>query len=202
MKAHVAGITGALTIALVATVGFAQSSFGETTARPGFSAPDVVLSEAEKQQALGDLKAKKLLMPLEKIDVERLKGSFYETHGGSQHKAVDILSPRNTPIHAVEDGTIARLFESRLGGHTIYEIDPSNRFVYYYAHLESYADGLKDGDAVKKGQVIGYVGTSGNAPPNTPHLHFSIGVMGPKKQTWKTFDIDPYEVYAAGAASH
>lgn len=131
------------------------------------------------------------------VEARTLKGSFYEKRGSGIHHAVDILAPRNTPVLAVEDGTIARLFDSKAGGHTIYHVDPSSQFVYYYAHLEKYAEGLKDGDRVKKGQVIGYVGTSGNAPPNTPHLHFSIGVMGPEKRTWCAAELDPYEVYSS-----
>lgn len=158
--------------------------------------PDTVLSAAEKQTALADLRKKNLSMPLDGVDVQRLKGSFDEDRGGRPHHAVDILAERNTPVKAVEDGILARIFESEAGGHTIYETDPSNKYVYYYAHLEKYADGLKNGDKIKRGQVIGYVGTSGNAPPNTPHLHFSIGVMGPEKRHWQVADVDPYEVFS------
>lgn len=159
--------------------------------------PDVVLSDAQRETALRQLRAKKLIIPLSGVEAGRLKGSFYEKRGSGIHHAVDILAPRNTPVLAVEDGTIARLFESKAGGHTIYHVDPSNQFVYYYAHLEKYAEGLQAGDRVKKGQVIGYVGTSGNAPPDTPHLHFSIGVMGPEKRTWVAAELDPYEVYSS-----
>ncbi|MBS1953165.1 MAG: M23 family metallopeptidase [Cyanobacteria bacterium SZAS-4] len=111
------------------------------------------------------------------------------------HGAADMLAPRNTPVHAVENGRISKLFNSKRGGLTVYEADPSGRFVYYYAHLEKYADNIHDGDAVKKGEVIGYVGTSGNAPPNTPHLHFSIGLGDATKKWWVTSSVDPYEVF-------
>lgn len=163
--------------------------------RSSVTTPDVVLTDAQKDQAIKELRQKHLAMPIAGIDAQRLKGSFYEKRGGQLHHAVDILSPRNTPVVAVENGKLARLFTSKAGGLTIYHVDPSNQYVYYYAHLEKYADGLKDGDQLKKGQVIGYVGTSGNAPENTPHLHFSVGVMGPDKKTWQAADVDPYEVF-------
>ena len=132
------------------------------------------------------------------LDVDTLKGGFSEHRsgdGGHAHEAVDILAPRNTPVHAVEDGTIAKLFLSRAGGNTIYQFDPSQRFVYYYAHLDRYADGVREGQPVKGGDVIGYVGTSGNAPPGTPHLHFAISELGADRRWWQGDALDPYLVY-------
>jgi murein DD-endopeptidase MepM/ murein hydrolase activator NlpD len=126
------------------------------------------------------------------------KGQFADRreHGNRAHEAVDILVPRNTPVHAAESGTIAKLFFSKGGGgNTIYEFDPSGRYCYYYAHLERYADGLKDGQHVARGDVIGFVGTSGNAPPNTPHLHFAVFALGPAHQWWKGQPLDPYLVF-------
>ena len=115
-----------------------------------------------------------LRLPIDGMNPELVKGGFYESRGSRRHEAVDILAPRHTPVHAVESGTIARLFFSKAGGITIYQFDRSGRLCYYYAHLERYADGLHEGDAVSQGEVIGYVGTTGNAPPNTPHLHFAV----------------------------
>jgi peptidoglycan LD-endopeptidase LytH len=137
----------------------------------------------------------RLRVPIDGIDLESLKGGFAEERAGHAHEAVDILAPRNTPVHAVGDGTIAKLFTSKAGGLTIYQFDPSQRFCYYYAHLERYAAGLNDGNRVAQGQVIGYVGTSGNAPPDTPHLHFAIFELGPDKHWWEGKAIDPYEVF-------
>jgi murein DD-endopeptidase MepM/ murein hydrolase activator NlpD len=97
-------------------------------------------------------------------------------------------------VKAVEDGTIARLFHSRAGGITIYQFDPSQQFCYYYAHLSRYAPNLKEGERVRKGQVIGYVGTSGNAPKATPHLHFAIFRLTAEKRWWEGTPIDPYDV--------
>jgi murein DD-endopeptidase MepM/ murein hydrolase activator NlpD len=138
-----------------------------------------------------------LRMPLDGVKVDAMKGGFYEKRaGGSRgHEAVDLLAPRNTPIHAVEDGTIAKLFTSKAGGLTIYQFDPPGRLVYYYAHLQRYADGIHEGQAVAKGDVIGYVGTSGNAPPDTPHLHFAVFQTNGNKQWWKGMPIDPYPIF-------
>jgi murein DD-endopeptidase MepM/ murein hydrolase activator NlpD len=97
----------------------------------------------------------------------------------------------------VQDGTIAKLFSSRQGGLTIYQFDPTGRLCYYYAHLERYAYNLHDGDAVAKGQVIGYVGTSGNAPPSTPHLHFAVFDLGDERRWWKGRAVDPFPLLKA-----
>ena len=118
------------------------------------------------------------------------------THrNGRVHEAVDILAPRHTPVQAVDDGTIAKLFPSKAGGNTIYQFDPNGRLCYYYAHLERYADGLHEGQAVSRGQVIGYVGTSGNAPPDTPHLHFAVNQLNADRHWWQGRALDPYEVF-------
>ena len=157
------------------------------------SAP--TLTEDQKRAAIATLRRKGLALPVAHVDVDKMKGSFYEMRGTEMHEAVDILQPRNTPVFAVEDGTLAKLFTSRFGGLTIYQYDPTKKFVYYYAHLQNYADNLQDGQALKKGQLIGFVGTSGNAPPNTPHLHFSIGVLGKEPKWWQAASVDPYEVF-------
>ena len=137
-----------------------------------------------------------LRMPLDGATIESLKGGFAETRGSDRpHEAVDMLAPRNTPVHAVDGGSIAKLFTSKAGGLTIYQFDPSGRLCYYYAHLERYADGLKDGQTVLQGDVIGYVGTTGNAPPNTPHLHFAVFELNADKHWWQGRAIDPYLVF-------
>jgi murein DD-endopeptidase MepM/ murein hydrolase activator NlpD len=133
-----------------------------------------------------------LRLPIDGMKLDGVKGGFFEPRGGHRHEAIDILAPRNTPVHAVENGTIARLFLSKQGGLTVYQNDPTGRYCYYYAHLERYADHLQDGDAVSQGQVIGYVGTSGNAPPNTPHLHFAVFEVADDHSWWNGRAIDPY----------
>jgi peptidoglycan LD-endopeptidase LytH len=142
-----------------------------------------------------DLARRDLEIPVDGVKPDQLVRSFDALRSGTRaHEALDILAPRNTPVKAVEDGKVARLFESKAGGTTIYQFDPTEKYCYYYAHLERYAEGLKEGDAVKKGQVIGYVGTSGNAPKNTPHLHFAIFKLTAAKHWWEGTPIDPYDI--------
>jgi len=142
-----------------------------------------------------DLARRDFDIPVEGVKREQLVRSFEDRRSGARsHEAIDILAPRNTPVKAVEDGTVARLFESKAGGTTIYQFDSTDQYCYYYAHLERYASGLKEGDKVRKGQVIGYVGTSGNAPKNTPHLHFAIFKLTAAKHWWEGTPIDPYDI--------
>jgi murein DD-endopeptidase MepM/ murein hydrolase activator NlpD len=162
---------------------------GEPLIGPRPSSPAAIVAELRRHD---------LRLPIDDADPARMKGGFAERRdgGGRAHEAVDLLAPRHTPVRAVEGGSIARLFTSRAGGLTIYQFDPTGQFVYYYAHLERYADGLREGQTVMSGQVIGYVGTSGNAPPDTPHLHFAIFQLGPERQWWKGRPIDPYLVFS------
>jgi murein DD-endopeptidase MepM/ murein hydrolase activator NlpD len=146
-------------------------------------------------EAIEELRARHLLIPIDGIRPADLRDSFAEARDQTrQHEALDILAPRNTPVRAVENGTIAKLFTSKAGGITIYEFDPTTRYAYYYAHLQRYADGLKERDAVNRGQIIGYVGTTGNAPPNTPHLHFAIFTLTADKHWWQGTAVDPFLV--------
>ena len=142
-----------------------------------------------------ELKNRDLLIPVDGVTADQLTPQFSETRGGSRrHEALDILAPRHTPVRAVDDGTIARLFLSKAGGITVYQFDPSQTYAYYYAHLDRYADGLQERQRVRKGDILGYVGTSGNAPKNTPHLHFAIFRLTADKRWWEGTPIDPYEV--------
>jgi murein DD-endopeptidase MepM/ murein hydrolase activator NlpD len=146
---------------------------------------------------LADLRRHDLLLPIEGANVDAMKGGFAQgrDQGRRAHEAVDILAPRHTPIHAVDDGTIAKLFRSQAGGITVYQFDPSGRYCYYYAHLERYAPGLSENQAVERGEVLGFVGTSGNAPPNTPHLHFAVFELDAHRQWWKGRPVDPYLIF-------
>lgn len=151
------------------------------------------------QDAVQALRARRLTLPVAGADVTRWRGQFDDTRDGGRrgHEAVDITAPRHTPVRAVDKGSIARRFLSKPGGLTVYQFDSSGRYCYYYAHLESYAPGLREGQRVERGDVIGYVGTSGNAPPDAPHLHFAIFELGPERQWWKGTPIDPYRVFTA-----
>jgi murein DD-endopeptidase MepM/ murein hydrolase activator NlpD len=121
-----------------------------------------------------------------------LRDSFDEVHGGQKHEAIDIMEPRATPVRAVVSGTIRKLFLSKPGGNTIYLFDEMEMYCYYYAHLDGYAGGLREGMRVERGDVIGFVGSTGNADARSPHLHFAITELGPEKQWWKGKAIDPY----------
>jgi murein DD-endopeptidase MepM/ murein hydrolase activator NlpD len=102
-------------------------------------------------------------------------------------------------VLAADDGVIQKLFVSKAGGLTIYQFDPSGQYSYYYAHLDSYAGGMREGLQVRRGDVIGFVGTTGNAPPGTPHLHFGIFELGPDRRWWEGTPIDPYPILVEAA---
>jgi murein DD-endopeptidase MepM/ murein hydrolase activator NlpD len=142
-----------------------------------------------------DLAQRDLLVPVQGITPEALSDTFDDARSaGRIHDAIDIMAPRNTPVVAVEDGRIAKLFTSDMGGLTIYQFDPTEAYSYYYAHLDHYAPGIKEGDRVSRGQVIGYVGSTGNASPDGPHLHFAIARLGPDKKWWQGQAINPYSI--------
>jgi peptidoglycan LD-endopeptidase LytH len=143
------------------------------------------------------LKRKHLDMPLDGVSRDQLRDSFDERRGGGLrgHEAIDIMAPRGTPIRAVEDGHVAKLFRSVAGGLTVYLFDRTETFSYYYAHLDRYASGLQDGQQVRRGEVIGYVGSTGNASDDAPHLHFAIFQLNAERQWWKGDPINPYDVY-------
>ncbi|MEO8196993.1 MAG: M23 family metallopeptidase [Thermoanaerobaculia bacterium] len=143
-----------------------------------------------------------LLMPVEGVEPAQLRDNFNETRGGSRsHEAIDILAPRNTPVLAVADGTVAKLWQSVPGGITIYQFDSSGQYCYYYAHLERYARGIANGDRLRRGQVIGFVGTSGNAPRDTPHLHFAIYRLGAERRWWEGEPLNPFPLLRNAATS-
>ena len=132
--------------------------------------------------------------PISGLKAHDLYDSFNELHYGHRHEAIDIMEPEGTPIRAVVDGTIRKLFLSKAGGKTIYEFDESGSYCYYYAHLKQYAFGVHEGMRVSGGEVIGYVGSTGDASPAAPHLHFAILQLGPERCWWKGVPIDPYPV--------
>jgi len=144
-----------------------------------------------------------LLVPVLGVNASDLKDTFDEMRGqGRSHRAIDILAPRGTPVVAAVDGTIRKLFTSKAGGLTIYQFDPEEKRVYYYAHLDTYAGGLAENAFVRQGSVIGYVGTSGNSPVGTPHLHFSIEDLPPTKEWWKGVPVNPYPLLTGRASAN
>jgi murein DD-endopeptidase MepM/ murein hydrolase activator NlpD len=135
-----------------------------------------------------------LSMPVAGIDPSTIHDNFNEMRGGDtrRHDALDILAPRGTNVVATDDGTVKKLFTSVPGGLTVYEFDPDQRYCYYYAHLDAYAPGLHEGQVLHRGDLIGYVGTTGNAPKETPHLHFAVIRLDPDRRWWTGTAIDPY----------
>jgi murein DD-endopeptidase MepM/ murein hydrolase activator NlpD len=134
-----------------------------------------------------------LIVPVQGMAVAQLTDTYTATRSeGRTHEAIDIMAPRGTPVLAVADGRVEKLFESKQGGLTLYQFEPSGKFVYYYAHLDRYAPGVIEGRALRQGEVIGYVGSTGNASPDGPHLHFAVFVLGPERQWWKGTPINPY----------
>lgn len=141
------------------------------------------------------LLARDLTAPLAGLKRSQIIDTFDQARsGGRRHEATDIMADRGTPIHAVQDGTIKKLFLSKAGGITIYEFDIPEIYCLYYAHLDRYAPGLREGMSVKKGDVIGYVGSTGDASPAAPHLHFAIVKLGPDKKWWEGTSINPYPI--------
>lgn len=134
-----------------------------------------------------------LLIPVRGITAAQLSDTFDDARGTERiHEALDIMAPRGTPVLAATDGKVAKLFTSDAGGLTIYQFDPGETHAYYYAHLERYAPGLEEGQQLRRGQVIGEVGSTGNANPDGPHLHFAIFKLGPEKNWWEGTPINPY----------
>jgi len=152
--------------------------------------------------ALEYLRARQLTIPVAGVEPSRIHDSFGDGRDGGArtHRAIDILAPRGTPVLAADDGIVLRLSNSTLGGITIYAADPEERLVYYYAHLERYRSGLAQGDLLTKGDTIGFVGTTGNAPKNVPHLHFQVMRMPENTRNfWNGEPINPYPILREAA---
>jgi len=143
-----------------------------------------------------------LAIPVVGIKADQLTDTFDAARSqGRRHDAIDIMSPEGTPVIATADGTIEKLFTSVRGGLTIYERSPDTKWEYYYAHLSAYAPGLHEGQQVKRGEVIGRVGHTGDASPDGPHLHFAINTMGPTDRWWNGTAINPYPLLAGKKVS-
>ena len=157
---------------------------------PVAAQPDTIPQSTTDGAAL--LAARRPIVPVEGIPPKALMDNYEQGRGSRKHEAIDIMAARGTRVFAVDDGKLVKLFRSVPGGITAYQFDPQGRLAYYYAHLDRYADGLKEGMAIRRGDLIGYVGSSGNASPEAPHLHFAVFVLGPEKQWWKGDPVNPY----------
>jgi murein DD-endopeptidase MepM/ murein hydrolase activator NlpD len=139
-----------------------------------------------------------LIVPVAGVARSAMRDMFNEVRGSRRHEAIDILAPRGTEVIAADDGVVKKLFTSVPGGLTVYEFDPDQRYCYYYAHLDRYAAGLHEGQVLRRGEVLGYVGTTGNAPVDAPHLHFALIRLDPDRRWWKGTYVDPYPLLAGG----
>jgi len=140
--------------------------------------------------------ARGLIVPVAGVAVSQLQDSFDEGRDGARvHRALDILAPRGTPVIAADDGRILRVRPNALGGNTVYATDPEGRVVYYYAHLDAYQPGLAEGASIARGDTLGIVGTTGNAPKDTPHLHFQVMRMPSDGKYWDGDPINPYPLF-------
>ena len=156
-------LTGLLLAALAhPAAGLAQAS---SEASPAVSANPII----------DELRSKELLLPVAGMDASAIRDTFRDKRGTSRvHHAIDIVAPRGTPVLSADSGQIIKIYQSKAGGLMVYATDTSRRFIYYYAHLDRYHTDLAEGKAIARGDTLGYVGTTGNAPPDYPHLHFAI----------------------------
>lgn len=156
----------------------------------GSATPGVVPAD------LDALRGEGLIIPVAGVAAKDLIDSFDDMRGGTRHhNALDIMAKRNTPVLAAVSGTVLKLHNSAAGGLTIYVSDPTSRFVMMYGHLDSYRPGLADGAKVTRGEIIGFVGSTGNANPLAPHLHFQITRNDNMKEWWKGTPINPFPVF-------
>jgi peptidoglycan LD-endopeptidase LytH len=138
-----------------------------------------------------------LPVPVEGIRREQLHDTYNQARSeGRTHHAIDIHAPRGTPVIAVADGTIRKLHSGARGGRAIYLMDDDGTTRYYYAHLDGYAEGLHEGQRVEQGEVIGYVGDTGNAQPGDYHLHFSVAILDNASRWWEGENLNPYDLLA------
>ena len=136
-----------------------------------------------------------LAIPVAGVRKSELKNSYGAARsGGRAHKGVDIFAPRGTPVLAAAEAVVVKRDSSALGGISLYLRDADGRTVYYYAHLNGYRAGLKEGDLVRRGDVVAYVGSTGNAPENSPHLHFAVYTVTDPNRWWRGRDLNPYRL--------
>lgn len=157
---------------------------------PYAKGPPVVAADVESLRSL------RMMVPVDNVAPRQVPNSYDAKRGVRTHEALDIMAPKGTPVVAAVDGFIARLATNDLGGITIYQVDRDERWVFYYAHLDRYARGLAEGQRVSQGEVIGYVGTTGNAPANAPHLHFQVMKLVDQRTWWAGPPLNPHPFLA------
>lgn len=165
----------------------------EPTPQPSIDQPEISPQPSASAEPAPGVTPASLLIPVAGVRPEQLRDTFNEARSeGRTHDAIDIPAPRDTPVLAAAAGRIIKLFQSKPGGTTIYQLDPDDRTVYYYAHLDRYADGLTEGHFAHRGEVIAYVGDTGNAGPGNYHLHFSVSIVSDPQRYWEGTNVNPY----------
>lgn len=187
----VRGVFAALALAAVATPAHAQRRLLGT---PVVQARSLAVPSAGVIGAGRDASAG-LLVPVDGISRSQLRDTYNQSRSeGRTHHAIDIHAPRGTPVVAVTDGTIVKLHQGARGGIAVYLLDADGQTRYYYAHLDGYAEGLREGQRVERGEVIGFVGDTGNAQPGDYHLHFSIAILDDAGRWWEGRNLNPYDL--------
>ncbi len=195
-------VFGPFAVIIALCIGFALGRFEPT------HAPQITTAELTKgskvntepppvQRLRPPPSPARLIIPVEGVQRRNLSDTWGDARSeGRQHEGIDIMAPQGTPVFAAADGRIVKFFDSVRGGTTIYQFDSSERFVYYYAHLSRRAATLHEGDEVRQGDVIAYVGMTGNAP--VPHLHFEIQRLTPARNWWQADSMNPYPNLISG----
>jgi murein DD-endopeptidase MepM/ murein hydrolase activator NlpD len=162
------------------------------------AAPALSIDIPADVAALADvdyLRARHLVIPVAGADMSKVDDTFLDGRDDHRvHRAIDILAPRNTPILSADDGKILRMSTNALGGISMYTVDPLNRIVYYYAHMDHYNNAMSPGRTIVRGDTLGFVGTTGNAPKDTPHLHFQIMHWPADGKYWNGEPINPFDL--------
>jgi peptidoglycan LD-endopeptidase LytH len=174
-----------------------ESKPADSPSRPVAQSPAVPLMMVSSSASpdMEYLRSRQIIVPVAGADMTRVEDSFNDPRDGERvHRAIDILAPRGTPILSADDGRIVRMTTSTLGGISMYTVDPDQRIVYYYAHMDHYNDAMTPGRAISKGDTLGFVGTTGNAPKNTPHLHFQVMRWPADGKYWNGEPIDPFDL--------
>ena len=183
----------AIVVRHAADSGVAAAIRADTALAPPIdSAPTPPLPNDERS-----ILRRELGVPVAGITASALHDNFLELRGGTRaHEALDIMAARGTPVLSASNGRVLKLFNSKPGGLMVYAVDSTERYILKYGHLDAYAPGLADGQPLKRGQQIGIVGTTGNAPPGAPHLHFAMARAEDLKKWWMGAAVNPYPLLA------
>jgi murein DD-endopeptidase MepM/ murein hydrolase activator NlpD len=179
----------AIVIARMADTGIAAAVRADTALAPPVG--DSILPPLASDET--SVLRREMGVPLQGVPASALHDTFNELRGGTRpHEALDIMAPRGTPVISASNGRVLKLFNSVPGGLMVYAVDSTGRYILKYGHLDAYAPGLVDGQALTRGQQVGIVGTTGNAAGGAPHLHFAIARAQDLKKWWLGDAVNPY----------